>query len=84
MISYADRKHKGLKASERLEAITYLMEAGKLVRTGFSEYGNIIPDSNFGVIQKISSGIWGYEGDSLAVYVNGIAYPSVAIVEMNR
>lgn len=83
MIAYEERKYRGLDSTQKQKMLEELQNASAVVTTGTCEYGCISSAVDKGVIQSIGPGVWGYEGDSLAVYVNGVPYPSVAIVELN-
>lgn len=60
-----------------------LMNANTQVIAGRCSFGTVTPDGNVGTIEKIGSGVWGYGGDSIAVYINGTAYPARSIIELN-
>lgn len=83
MIAFENRKYIGVSLSLKREMLMALMNSNTVVRTGSCTYGNIEPDGNSGLIEEVDSGVWGFGGDVLAVYVNGTPYPSSAIIELN-
>lgn len=83
MIAFEERKFKGLTTREKINLMEKLMSDGHEVCVGTCEYGAIRSTDEKGKIQKMTSGVWGYEGDAIAVYVNEQPYPSTAIIELN-
>lgn len=76
---------KKMNVKERLEFVHNLYKNNIKVKTGKFEW-KIVPTGNEGyidVLPEIGSGRWGWEGDPIAVIVDGEIYPSLAIVELN-
>ena len=74
-----------LTSAQRLEICTWLHENVETVKAGKIAWGKII-DRTEGVMTekpRECSGVWGYEGDSIAIRVNHQPYPSTAIVQLN-
>lgn len=83
MITFENRKYIGVSLSLKREKLMAHMNSNTVVKTGSCNFGNIEPDGNSGLIEEVGSGVWGFGGDALAVYVNGTPYPSSAILELN-
>lgn len=62
-------------------------EKRRIVRRLYSKGEPINTPDGKGLIDAMPqecSGVWGCEGDSIAVYVNGKPYPSTIIIRMNQ
>lgn len=71
-------------ADERLMFCVALFERGEPVHLGIVSWGVFyVADGFIDRVPKRCSGVWGYGGDSIAVYSDGKAYPSEAIVALN-
>lgn len=83
MIACENRKHNGISTTRKMEMMKELMNSKTVVIAGNCSFGTVTPDGNVGTIEKMDTGVWGYGGDSIAVYINGNPYPSRAIIELN-
>lgn len=83
VITYENRKHNGISPTRKMELVKELMNTNAQVISGQCTFGTVTPDGNVGTIEKVAPGVWGYGGDSIAVYINGKPYPSRSIIELN-